>query len=256
MWELDHKEGWAPKNCCFWTVVLEKPLESPLYSKEIKPVNPKGNQPWICIGKTDAEVEVPIVWPPDVKSWLIRKDLDARRDGRQKEKGMTEDEMVGWHHWPNGHELEQTPGDDEGQEAWGVVVSGDTKSWTWQSEQQQQQSIMRVRAQMPWVILALSQFRHHLFEKAATSTMTLRISKYRPIHNSQWCNLSLWSEFQLPVYLELKLSLWKANRKSQDKWGQLTMISRGLLKIPHSLALSYYWFMPSHVKEGFVLHSD
>ena len=117
-------------------------------------------------------------------------------------------------------------------------------------------TIMKVRTQMPWVIFALSQFRHCLFENVATSTMTLRISKYRPIHNSQWCNLSLWSEFQLPVYLELKLSLWKANRKAQDKWGQLTMISRGLLKIPHSLALSYYWFMPSHVKEGFVLHSD
>ena len=98
MWELDHKEGWAPKNWCFWTVVLEKPLESPLYSKEIKPINPKGNQPWIFIGKTNAEVEAPILWPPDVKSWLTGKDPDAGRDGRQEEKGMTEDEMVGWHH--------------------------------------------------------------------------------------------------------------------------------------------------------------
>ena len=103
MWELDHKEGWAPKNWCFWTVVLEKTLESPLDCKEIQPVHPKGNQSWIFIGRTEAEA--PILWPPDVKSWLIRKDPDAGKDLGQK-KGKTEDEMVGWHHWLNGHEFE------------------------------------------------------------------------------------------------------------------------------------------------------
>ena len=103
---LDHKEGWAPKNWCFWTVVLEKTLESPLDSKEIKLVSPKGNQSWIFIGRADAETEVPIIWPPDVKSQFIRKDPDAGRDWRQEEKEMTEDEMVGWHHWLNGHEFE------------------------------------------------------------------------------------------------------------------------------------------------------
>ena len=105
IWELDYKESWAPKNWCFWTVVLEKTLESPLDCK-IKPVNPKGNQSWIFIGRTDAEAETLILWLPDVKSWLIGKDHDAGKDWRQEEKGTTEDEMVGWHHWLNGHEFE------------------------------------------------------------------------------------------------------------------------------------------------------
>jgi len=112
MWELDQKEGWVPKNWCFWTVVLEKALESPLDSKEIKPVNPKGNQSWIFIGRTHAEAL--ILWSPDVRIWLTGKDPDAGKDWGQ-EKGATEDEMVGWHHWLNGHELEQTPGDSERQ---------------------------------------------------------------------------------------------------------------------------------------------
>ena len=113
MWELDYKEGWAPKNWCFWTVVLEKTLESPLDCKEIQPVHPKGNQLWIFIGRTDAENEASIVWPLNAKSQLIGKDPDAGKDWRQEEKGATEDEIVGWHHWLNGHE--QTPGDSEGQ---------------------------------------------------------------------------------------------------------------------------------------------
>ena len=104
MWELDHKKGWVLKKWCFWTVVLENTLESLLDSKEIKPVNPKGNQPWIFIRRTEAEAEAPILWPPDVKSWLIGKDPDARKDWRQ-EKRMTEDEMVGWPCWLNGHEV-------------------------------------------------------------------------------------------------------------------------------------------------------
>ena len=115
MWELDHKESWAPKNWCFWTVVLEKTLESLLHNKEIKLVNPKGNQPWIFIGRTDAEPEAPILWLPDTKNWLIEKDPDAGKDWRQGEKWATEGEMVGWHHRLNGHEFEQTPGDGEGQ---------------------------------------------------------------------------------------------------------------------------------------------
>ena len=113
-WKLDHKEGWAPKNWCFQTVVLEKTLESPLDSKEIKPVNPKGEQPWVFIGRTDAEAEAPVLWPSDVKSWLIGRDPDARKDWGQKEKRAAENEMVGWYHWLNAHEFEQTPGDSEG----------------------------------------------------------------------------------------------------------------------------------------------
>ena len=109
------KEGWAQKNWCFQTVALEKILESLLDSKEIKPVNPKGNRTWIFIGRTDAEDEAPILWPPGAKSWLIRKDPDAGKGWRQEEKGVTEDEMVGWNHWLNGHEFKQTPGDSGGQ---------------------------------------------------------------------------------------------------------------------------------------------
>ena len=113
MWELDHKESWVQKNWCFWTAVLEKTLESPLDCKEIQPVHPKGNQPWVFIERTDAET--PILWPPDEKNWLIRKDPDAGKDWRQEEMGMTEDEMVGWHHWLDGHEFEWTLGVVDGQ---------------------------------------------------------------------------------------------------------------------------------------------
>ena len=107
------EEGWMLKNLCLWIAVLEKTLESPLDYKEIKAVNPKGNQPWIFIGRTDAEA--PILWPPTAKNWLLRKDPKAGKDWRQKEKGMTEDKMVGWHHWLNGHEFEQTWGYGERQ---------------------------------------------------------------------------------------------------------------------------------------------
>ena len=117
MWELDNKKGWALKNWRLQAVVLEKTLESPLDCKEIQPVHPKGNQPWIFIGRTDAEVEAPILWTPDAKSQLTGKDPDAWKDWKQEEKGTTEDEMVGWHHWLNGHESQQTPGDGEEQES-------------------------------------------------------------------------------------------------------------------------------------------
>ena len=106
MWELNHKESWAPKNWCFWTVVLEKTLENPLNSKEIQPINSKGNQSWIFTGRTDAEAEAPILWPPDAKNRVIWKDPDTEKDWGQEEKGMTEDEMVGWHHQLEGHEFE------------------------------------------------------------------------------------------------------------------------------------------------------
>ena len=126
MWELDHKEGLALKNWCFQTVVLDKTLESPLDCKEIKPVHPKGNQFWIFTGRTDAEAEAPILWPPDAKSrpW-------CGKDWRQEEKQVTEDEMVGWHHQLDGYKFERAPGDGEGQKAWSAAVHGVTKSWTW-----------------------------------------------------------------------------------------------------------------------------
>ena len=106
MWESDHKESWALKNWCFWTVVLEKTLESPLDHREIQPVHPTGNQSWIFIERTDAEAETPILWPPNMKNWLTGKDPDAGKDWRWEEKGTIEEEMVGWHHRLNEHEFE------------------------------------------------------------------------------------------------------------------------------------------------------
>ena len=137
MWELDYKESWVPKNCCFWTVVLEKTLESPLDCKKIQPVNLKGNQCWIFIGKTDAEVETPILWPPDAKNWIIWKVPDAGKDGGQEEKETTEDEMAGWHHQLNGHEFEQAQGVGDGQGSlacsspWGCQESDMTERLNW-----------------------------------------------------------------------------------------------------------------------------
>ena len=122
MWELDCEESWAWKNWCFWTVVLEKTLESPLDCKEIQPVHPKGDESWVFIGRTEVEAETPILWPPDMKSWLIWKDPDAGKDWGQEEKGMTEDEMVGGHHQLNGHGFGCTPGAGYGQG--GLVCCG------------------------------------------------------------------------------------------------------------------------------------
>ena len=127
MWELDCKESWALKNWCFWTVVLEKTLEIPLNCKEIQPVQPKGNQSWIFIGRTDAEAETLILWPPDVKNWLTGKDPYWR----QEEKGTTKDEVVGQHHWLDGHEFMKLQKLVIDREAWCAAVRGIAKSWTW-----------------------------------------------------------------------------------------------------------------------------
>ena len=132
MWELDCKESWAPKNWCFWIEVLKKTLERSFDNKEIKPVNPKGNQSWMFIGRTDIEAEAPILWPNIAKSQLIGKDPDTRKDRRQEEKGVTGNEMVGWHHLLNGHEFGWTPGVGDGQ-AWHAAIHGVTKSRTWLS---------------------------------------------------------------------------------------------------------------------------
>ena len=140
MWKLDYKESWGLKNWCFWTVVLEKTLESPLDCKEIQPVHPKQDQSWVFIGKTDVEAKTPILWPCDAKSWLIWKEPDAGKDWRQEEKGTTEDEMVGWHHQPNEHEFVWTLGVGDGQEglvfcsSWGCKES-DTLEWLNWTEQ-------------------------------------------------------------------------------------------------------------------------
>ena len=137
MWYLDCEEGWAPKNWCVWTVVLEKTLESPLDCKEIQPVHSKGDQSWVFFGRNDAKAEAPVLWPPDAKSWLIGKDSDAGRDWGQEEKGMTEDEMAGWHHRLYGREFEWTPGVGDGQgglafcDSWGLKESDMTERLNW-----------------------------------------------------------------------------------------------------------------------------
>ena len=132
-WESDYKESWVPKNWCFLTVVLKKTLESPLDYKKIQPVYPKGDQSWIFIGKTDAEAEVPVLWPPDGKSWLIWKDPNAGKDWGQEEKGTTEDAMVGWHHRLDGHEFEQASGVGDGQGSLVCCSPWGTKTRTWLS---------------------------------------------------------------------------------------------------------------------------
>ena len=137
LWKLDYKESWAPKNWCFWTVVLEKTLESSLNCKEIQPVHPKGYQSWVFIGRTDVEAETPILWPPDTKSWLIGKDPNGGKDWGQEEKGKTEDEMVGWLHRLDGHGCGWTPGIGDGQgglvccSSWGCKESDMTERLNW-----------------------------------------------------------------------------------------------------------------------------
>ena len=137
MWELDCEEGWALKNWCFWSVVLEKTLESPLDCKEIQPLHSKGDQSWVFFGRNDFEAETPVLWPPHAKSWLIGKDSDARRDWGQEEKGTKEDEMAGWHHRPDGREFEWTPGVGDGQgglaccNSWGCKEPDTTERLNW-----------------------------------------------------------------------------------------------------------------------------
>ena len=137
MWELDCEESWVLNNWCFWTVVLEKTLESPLDCKEIQPVHSEGDKPWVFIGRTDAEAETPILWPPHAKSWLIGKDPDAGRDWGQEKKETTEDEMAGWHHQLNAHEFGWTLGVGDGQgglaccDSWGCKESDTTEGLNW-----------------------------------------------------------------------------------------------------------------------------
>ena len=140
MWALDHKKGWVLKNWCLQTVMWGKSLESPFDCKEIKLVNPKGNQSWIFTGRTDAEAETLTLWPPEGKNWLSGKDPDAGKDCRQEEKGKTEDEMVGWHHWLDGHEFEQALGVGNGQGSlcspwgWKELVTTEWLNWLTKAE--------------------------------------------------------------------------------------------------------------------------
>ena len=142
-----------PKNWCFWTVMLEKILESSLYCKEIQPVHPEGNQSWVFIGRTDVEAETPILWLPDVKNWLIWKDPDAGKDWRQGDKGTTEYEMVGWHHWLMDMSLGKLWELVMDGEAWHAAVHGVAKSWTWLSDWTE--AILYKELQCPWILISL-----------------------------------------------------------------------------------------------------
>ena len=145
MWELDHKDSWVQKNWCFWTVVLEKTLESPLDCEEIQPVCPKGDQSWVFTRGTDVEAETLVFLSPDVKSWLTGKDPDAGKDGGQEEKGTTEDEIIGWHHWLYGHEFEWTPGVGDGRGGLACCDSCGPNSRTWLSDWTELQKCSQVQ---------------------------------------------------------------------------------------------------------------
>ena len=156
MWELDCEEGWALQNWCFWTVVFEKTLESPLDCKEIQLVHPKGKQSWIFMGRTDVEAVTTILWSPDAKNWLIWKDPDLGKNGRQEEKGTTEDEMVGWHHRLDGHEFEQALGVGDGQGSlvccspWGHKESDTTEQLIWTELKSYKRSMQTLTKQLLW----------------------------------------------------------------------------------------------------------
>ena len=171
MWELDREESWVPKNWCFWTVVLEKTLESPLDSKEIQPVHSEGDQPWDFFGRNDAKAETPVVWPPHAKSGLIGKDSDAGRDWGQEEKGTTEDEMAGWHHWLDGHESEWTPGVGDGQ---GGLACCD--SWSHKESDMTERQILSDRR---WRLILL-----HSAAAAAAKSLQLCLTLCDPMDHS------------------------------------------------------------------------
>ena len=216
MWELDHKQGWTPKNWCFWTVMLEKTLESTLGCKEIKPINPKGNQPWIFIGRTDAEA--PILWPPDGKSQLIGKDPDAEQDWGQ----MTEDEMVGWHHRLNGHEFKQAPGDSEGQGSlaccspWGRKESDKTE---WLKNKQQRERVTLQWRNLADITLTNDQGQHHQWWPINLMNQWW-IALYQ-ITNHYFSTKYLHSTNQLVLFKRVKIMKNKAKLRNYLDWRRL-----------------------------------
>ena len=163
MWELDCEEGWALKNWWFWTVVLEKTLESPLDCKESQPVHSEGDQPWDFFGRNDAKAETPVLWPPHAKSWPIGKDSVAGRDWGQEEKWMTEDEMAGWHHWLDGRESGCTPGVADGQGglvccySWGCKESNMTERLNWTD------TILKISTIFHWMLWKLKKKSIYLY---------------------------------------------------------------------------------------------
>ena len=208
MWELDCEESWVLKNWCFWTVVLEKTLSSPLDCKEIQPVHPKGNQSWIFIGRTDAEAETPILWPPHAQSCLIGKDPDAGRDWGQKEKGATGDEMAGWHHRLNAHECGWTPGVSDGQrgleccDSWGCKESDMTARLNWTA------------LKLSWILSVGFVFCHNDQIVIYSSTKTRLFMETNFYCNTWWKPPSLYFLFITIFLIDLKNLVLEVNLKS------------------------------------------
>ena len=190
MLELDCEEGWALKNWCFWTVVLEKTLESPLDCKEIQPVHSEGDQPWDFLGRNDAKAKTPVLWPPHAKSWLIGKDFDAGRDWGQEKKGMTEDEMAEWHHWLDGYESEWTPGVGDGQgglaccDSWGHKESDTTERLNW-TELNWILSTLFLLLNLPFITLDQHGNRCHSKASKSFSQHSRSKSKWKQVGKSQ-----------------------------------------------------------------------
>ena len=193
MWNLDYKESWVQKNWCFWTVVLEKTLESPLDCKGIQPVHPKGDQSWIFIGRTDAEAKAPILWPPDAKSRLIGKDPDTWKDWRQEEKGTAEDEMAWWHHQLSEHEFEQALGVEQtpNRGAWRATFHGVAESDTTE--------------QLNWIdtvlcMIGLWYFSHKYYVKNKHENITFLILQYSTLNSTvTWAESSLFLRLLLDI---------------------------------------------------------
>ena len=203
MWKLDCEESWAPRNWCFWTVMLEKTLESSLDCMEIQPVHSEGDQPWDFFGRTDAKAETPVLWPPHVKSWLIGKDFDAGRDWEQEEKGMTEDEVAGWHHGLDGRESEWTPGVGDGQGglvccvSWGHKESDITERLNWTELMGPDATILVFWMSSFKLAFSLSSFPviERLFSFSSLSSIRVLSSVYWRL-----CYFSWQSWFQLVIH--------------------------------------------------------
>ena len=258
MWELDHKESWAPKNWCFWTVVLEKTLERPLDCKEIQPVHPKGDQSCVCIGRTDVEAETPLLWPPDAKSWVIWKDPDAGKDWGQEEKGMTEDKMVGWHHRLNGHGVGWTPGVGDGQGglkycgSWDHKLLDMTERLNWTERRWKLIVILGTLWMRMFLVYLLSWLTHGLNQmlrfafllnfKGFPLLSSLICCFWEPYYHSD--SLSLFWEFFLPFLIKVFLSFFLI-------WGAREIlchfqIGKGCSSVLESYVLDSLWSKQYH----------
>ena len=221
MWELDYKKSWVPKNWWFWTVVLEKTLESPLDCKEIQPVNPNGNQSWIFIGRTDAEAETPILWPPDEKNWLIGKGPNAGKDWRWEEKGMTE-MVVGWHHRLDRHEFEQVPGvgDRQGSLAfyslWGRKASDMTEQLNWTKPTRKENSLPKHI--QGWKFSSIIQVHVHLFTLLYLSTLSMTPLKQLYVGNEEFTH-NYCIVAQMSKIFQIVLEAAKSSKEQSGQQG-------------------------------------